>query len=140
MSDSAPTGTRAVFTISRLSYLTVLVTVLLAVMMMGVSVPGFAWMLVLPLLQIWWIHRVKTVADEDGLTAVHLFGSQRAGWDEIDGLRFPKWSTVRAVRPDGSTIRLPSVTFADLPTLSAISGGRVPDPFAAERQARLAAD
>ncbi|MEZ5209698.1 MULTISPECIES: PH domain-containing protein [unclassified Gordonia (in: high G+C Gram-positive bacteria)] len=129
----------ATFAISRLAYLTILVTILLAIMMMGVSVAGFGWMLALPVLQIWWIHRIKTVADRDGLTAVHTVGTSRLEWSEIDGLRFPKWGAARAVRPDGSAVRLPAVTFDDLPVLSKISGGALPDPFAAEREARLAA-
>lgn len=144
MSDAASTRPgqapeTVTFVISRLAYLTVPVTILLAVMMMGVSVAGFAWMLVLPVVQVWWIHRIRTVADPAGLTAVHTFGTTRLAWSDLNGLRFPKWGAVRAVRPDGSSVRLPAVSFDDLPALSAISGGAVPDPFAAEREARLAA-
>ena len=126
--------------ISRLAYLTVLVTLIVVVMMMGVSITWFGWTLILPILQIWWIHRVRTVADADGLTAVDTFGSTPLSWDEVAGLRFPKWSAARAVRTDGTAVRLRAVTFADLPVLSAISDGRVPDPYAAEREARRAGD
>lgn len=143
MSEPAPTRAAqpesATFVISRLAYLTVLVTVIVAVMMMGVSITWFSWTLILPIVQIWWIHRVRTVADADGLTAVDTFGTTTLSWDEVAGLRFPKWSAVRAVRTDGTSVRLRAVAFADLPVLSAISGGRVPDPYAAAREAEAAA-
>ncbi|NLG46163.1 MAG: PH domain-containing protein [Gordonia sp.] len=119
--------------------MTVFMTLLVAVIFMGVSLPWFAWTIVVPIAQAWWIHRVRTVADTDGLTAVRMFGSTRLHWDEIDGLAFPKWRSVCAVRADGSKVRLPAVTFRELPRLSAASGGRVPDPYAAAREARLAA-
>ncbi len=138
---SAPTPASdapAVFFISRLAYLTVPMVILVVIMLMAVS-PWFAIAFVVPLALIWWIRRVRTVADDDGLTAVHLIGTTRLAWDDVAGLRFPKWSSVRAVRPDGGTVRLPAVTFRDLPRLADASGGRVPDPFAAEREARLAA-
>lgn len=135
-SASSPT---AEFRISRLSYLTVPMVALVVIMLMAVS-PWFAVLFVVPLALIWWIARVHTSADATGLTAVGLTGSTRLAWGDIAGLRFPKWSAVRAVRPDGGVVRLPGVTFRDLPRLSDASGGRVPDPFAAEREARLAAD
>lgn len=132
------------FKISGLAYLTVLVTVMLIVMMIGVSPAWWSWTVILPIVQIWWIARVRTEADENGLRAMHLFRTDSISWDEIAGLRFPKWTTTRAVRPDGTTVRLPAVTFADLPVISAVSGGRVPDPYAAaeraELEAQLAAD
>ena len=149
MSDSAasrlaPAPTTAMFKISGLAYLTVLVTVMLIVMMIGVSPAWWSWTVILPIVQVWWITRVRTEADENGLRAMHLFRTNAISWDEIAGLRFPKWTTTCAVRPDGTTVRLPAVTFADLPVISAVSGGRVPDPYAAaeraELEAQLAAD
>jgi len=37
---------------------------------------------------------------------------------------------------DGSEVTLPAVGFNDLRQLAAVSGGRLPDPFAAAAQAR----
>lgn len=128
----------ATFAISRLAYLTVLVTLIVVLMMIGISPAWFGWTVLVPIVQIWWIARVRTEADRNGLEAMRLFGSTRISWDDVAGLRFPKWSAVKAVRPDGGTVSLPAVTFADLPALSAISGGRVPDPYAAAREAALA--
>ena len=129
-----------VFTISKLAYFAVPVALLLVLMLMGISVPGFAWTIVVPLALIWWIRRLKTVVDEQGITAVGTFKTVRIPWHDVNGLRFPKWSPVCVVLNDDSSVRLPSVSFNDVPALAKASGGRVPDPFAAEREARLAAD
>ncbi|GAA4677263.1 hypothetical protein GCM10023197_36470 [Gordonia humi] len=125
------------FKLSRLAYAGVLVAVLLVVIMMGGSL-WFGFLAVVPVALAWWIHRLRTHVDSDGIVAVGTFGEQSASWDEIDGLRFPKWTSVRAVTTDGTEIRLPSVGFEDVPKLSLASGGRLPDPFAAEREARSA--
>ncbi|WP_448221528.1 PH domain-containing protein [Gordonia iterans] len=144
MSDAAADSTPAddresvTFGISRLAYLTVLSTILAVLVMMAVT-PWFGLLFLALIPQVWWIRRVRTVADADGLTAVRAFGEERVTWDRVDGLAFPRWRAVRAVLTDGAALTLPAVAFDDLPALSAVSGGRVPDPFAAEREARLAA-
>ncbi|MFT3661666.1 MAG: PH domain-containing protein [Gordonia sp. (in: high G+C Gram-positive bacteria)] len=137
-SGSGPDRPTVAFTISRLAYLTVLSTVLAVLVMMAVS-PWFGILFLTLIPQIWWIRRVRTEVDAAGITAVHSFGETRIPWDDVDGLGFPRWSAVRAVRKDGSLVRLPAVSFDDLPVLAEVSGGRVPDPFAAEYEARLAA-
>lgn len=128
-----------VFAISRLAYFAVPLVFLAAIVLMGISVPGFAWTLIIPVILAWWIHRLRTIVDEQGLTAVGTFHTTRIPWHDVAGLRFPKWKAVRVELTDGSSVRLPSISFNDLPLLAAASGGRVPDPFAAEREARLAA-
>ncbi|MFT4087592.1 MAG: PH domain-containing protein [Gordonia sp. (in: high G+C Gram-positive bacteria)] len=138
MPDPAPARSVS-FGVSRLSYLTAPVTLLLNLMLLGISVPWFLWTLIIPVFQVWWIAHRKTVVDGDGITAVGAFNSTRLGWDDVDGLRFGKWTAVRAVRPDGSAVALPGVMFGDLPKLSAASGGRIPDPYAAAREAEAAA-
>lgn len=127
------------FKISRLAYAVVLVSVLLVVIMMGGSL-WFGFLAVVPVGLAWWIHRLHTYADSDGIVAVGTFGEQSVSWDDVAGLRFPRWSSVRAVTVDGHDIRLPAVGFDDVPKLSAASGGRLPDPFAAEREARIATE
>jgi Bacterial PH domain len=76
------------------------------------------------------IVRLRTVADRDGVTARTLRGSRTVRWDDIDGLRFARGAWARARLGDGSELRLPAVTFATLPLLTAASGGRVPNPYA----------
>ena len=75
------------------------------------------------------IVRLRTVADRDTVTARTLLGSKTVRWEEIDGLRFAKGSWARAQLNDGGELRLPAVTFATLPLLTEVSGGRVPNPY-----------
>lgn len=89
----------------------------------------FAVLLVIPMVASVLIMRLRTVADRDTVTARNLWGSQTVAWDDIEGLRFSKANWARATRRDGSDLRLPAVTFASLPQLTAASGGRVPNPY-----------
>ncbi|BBY16778.1 PH domain-containing protein [Mycolicibacterium litorale] len=90
----------------------------------------FAPLLVIPVLASLLVMRLRTVADRDTVTARTLLGSQTVAWDDIEGLKFSKANWARATRSDGSELRLPAVTFATLPQLTAASGGRVPNPYA----------
>ncbi|MCV7176439.1 PH domain-containing protein [Mycolicibacterium sphagni] len=85
--------------------------------------------LVLPVLASAAIVRLRTVADQDTVTARTLLSSRTVGWDEVDGLRFERSSWARAQLRDGSDMLLPAVTFAMLPLLAEASGGRVPNPY-----------
>ncbi len=125
------------FKISRLAYAAVPVTIFIVLIMMGGSM-WFAFGAVVPFALAWWIHHLRTHVDSDGIVAVGTLRTTTLSWDEVDGLRFPKWGSVRAVTTDGREVRLPAVGFADMPVLSVLSDGRVPDPFAAEREARRA--
>lgn len=89
----------------------------------------FTPLLVIPVLASLLIMRLRTVADRDTVTARTLLGSETVSWDEIEGLRFSKANWARAARRDGTEMRLPAVTFATLPQLTAASGGRVPNPY-----------
>lgn len=92
--------------------------------------PGwFTFFLVIPVLLSLVIMRYRTTADLEKVTARTLLGSQTVGWDDIDGLRFDRRAWARARRRDGSELSLPAVTFATLPMLTAVSGGRVPNPY-----------
>lgn len=102
---------------------------------LGLLVPVLTWpvtapLLVLPIMLSALIVRLRTVADETGVTVRTLLGSRAARWDEIDGLRFSKSSWARAQLKDGGELRLPAVTFATLPLLTEASAGRVPNPYA----------
>ncbi|GBG36439.1 low molecular weight protein antigen 6 [Mycobacterium montefiorense] len=97
-------------------------------------IPVLAWplstpLLALPVLLSALIIRLRTVADDKGVTVRNLLGSQTAGWDDIDGLRFHRGSWGRAKLKSGAELRLPAVTFATLPQLTAVSSGRVPNPY-----------
>lgn len=90
----------------------------------------FAPLLVIPIALSAAVIRYRTVADADNVTARSLLGSETVPWDDIEGLRFDRASWAIAHRTDGSDVRLPAVTFATLPLLAEVSGGRVPNPYA----------
>ena len=103
-------------------------------MTLGLLIPVLLWppslaLLILPVLLSALIIRLRTVADDQGVTVRTLFGSQKVGWDEIDGLRFHRGSWGRARLKSGAELRLPAVTFSTLPELTEASAGRVPNPY-----------
>jgi Bacterial PH domain len=92
--------------------------------------PWTAPILLVPALLSAAIFRWRTVADRDTVTARMLLGSTTVDWDDIEGLKFEKAAWARAQLRDGGELRLPAVTFATLPLLAEVSGGRVPNPYA----------
>jgi hypothetical protein len=101
---------------------------------LGLLIPVLAFpistpLLLIPVLLSALIIRLRTVADSRGVTVRNLLGSQTVAWDDIDGLRFHRGSWARAKLKSGSELRLPAVTFATLPELTAVSAGRVPNPY-----------
>jgi hypothetical protein len=84
----------------------------------------------IPLLVSVAVERLRTVADDDGVTARGLISSTTLPWAEVEGLRFTRSAWARACRAGGDEVMLPAVTFATLPRLTAASGGRVPNPYA----------
>lgn len=101
---------------------------LLAVILAGP--PWVALLLVIPIMLSVAVVRYRTVADAKTVTARSLLGSETVAWDDIDGLRFHRSSWASAQLQNGQELRLPAVTFATLPQLAEISGGRVPNPYA----------
>ena len=101
---------------------------------LGLLIPVLAWpvcapLLIIPVVLSALIIRLRTVADERGVTVRTLFGSRTVRWDEIEGLRFSRGSWARARLKSGAELRLPAVTFATLPQLTEASAGRVPNPY-----------
>jgi hypothetical protein len=102
---------------------------------LGLLVPVLTWPAAAPLLAIpavlsALIIRLRTLADEDGVTIRTPLGHRAVRWDEIDGLLFGG-SWARAQLKSGGQLRLPAVTFAALPLLTDASAGWVPNPYAA---------
>ncbi|MDT5371126.1 MAG: hypothetical protein QOC62_5557 [Mycobacterium sp.] len=93
------------------------------------AVPWTAPLLVIPVIASAMIVRLRTVADAQTVTARTLLGSRTVDWADIKGLRFVKGSWARAELTSGTALRLPAVTFASLPRLTEVSGGRVPNPY-----------
>jgi hypothetical protein len=101
---------------------------------LGLLIPVLAWplsapLLVIPVVLSAMIVRLRTVADNQGVTVRKLWGSRTVRWEDIDGLRFHRGSWGRARLKSGAELRLPAVTFATLPELAAASAGRVPNPY-----------
>src|SRR5271165_5657982 len=99
---------------------------------LGLLIPVLTWpltapLLIIPVLLSALIIRLRTQADDHGVTVRTLLGSQSVRWDEIDGLRFRRSSWARAQLKSGRELRLPAVTFATLPLLTGASAGRVPN-------------
>ncbi len=128
--SDAGRDTQHTFRISRVAYFAVPMTFVVTVILAGASLAWLGWTLVIPVLLGWWIWRLRTIVTDDGIEAVGTFGRREIGWEEIDGLQFARWGAVRAVLINDTKVRLPAITFRDLPQLSAASGGRIPDPYA----------
>ncbi|WP_242455927.1 PH domain-containing protein [Mycolicibacterium sp. P1-18] len=90
----------------------------------------FTVLLILPVVASLAIARYRTTADRDTVTARTLIGSRTVSWEDVDGLRFDRSAWASAHLKDGSDVRLPAVTFATLPELTAATDGRVPNPYA----------
>jgi hypothetical protein len=104
-----------------------LIVGMLAVILAGP--PWVALILLIPITLSVAIVRYRTIADTKTVTARTLLSSETVGWDDIDGLRFSRSSWATAHLKDGRELRLPAVTFATLPQLTEVSGGRVPNPY-----------
>ena len=98
-----------------------------------VLIPAFGnWalaLLLIPALVSVAIVRLRTVADQDAVTARSLLSTRTVPWSQIEGLRFTRGGWARACRTDTGDVLLPAVTFATLPVLTAASGGKVPNPY-----------
>jgi hypothetical protein len=142
VSETESTELPAVFRITPVAYFAAFMMGVTSLALAGASLRYLGWTLVVPILLALWIHRLRTIVTEDGVTAVSLRGRRSATWDQIAGLQFPKWGAVRAIRTDKSKLVLPAITFRDLPRLSAASRGRIPDPYAIDspEQERIAAE
>ncbi|WP_422749745.1 PH domain-containing protein [Mycobacterium sp. WMMD1722] len=89
----------------------------------------FLPLLVIPVIAAVAVARYRTVADGAGVTARTLLSSRTLAWSDMDGLRFGRGAWAKARCKDGTETTLPAVTFNTLPELTAVSGGRVPNPY-----------
>lgn len=118
-----------VIKISPMAHLAVLLLAFALFSVVLASPPWAALLLLIPAGLSVAIARYRTTADRETVTARTLTGSQTIRWDDIDGLRFGRRMWAMARRHDGSEVMLPAVTFNTLPSLTAVSGGRVPNPY-----------
>jgi len=119
-----------VIRISPMAHLAVAVVTLGLLTVILTNPPLFGVLLLIPIGLSLAIIRFQTKADRNTVTARSLLGSQTVPWSDIEGLRFERGRWAVAQRTTGEDLRLPAVTFATLPLLAEVSGGRVPNPYA----------
>ena len=117
-------------------------TALLAAGLIAICVTPVAWvapglqaLYVLPLAYAYWVIRNRTTVTDDTIVARGLFGSTTLAWSEVKSIRLVQKGWLKAVKTDDTEVTLPAVRLMHLPALSLVSGGRVPDPSAAEEPA-----
>ncbi|MEV0245831.1 PH domain-containing protein [Nocardia sp. NPDC050712] len=98
---------------------------------------GLWWLLLLPFGVAWWIERTQTRVSEAGLDLRTVRGSRHIDWAELKGVSVPKRGYVRAHLSDDSQVKLPAVGYDRLRDLIEASQGRIPDLFAAARDAEV---
>ncbi|MGI9125101.1 MAG: PH domain-containing protein [Mycobacterium sp.] len=126
-------GSDASRTIIRISPLAHFASAFLAMALLTVGpafgLAGMAALMVVPVLISVAVERFRTTADQDNVTARTMLKSRTMPWSAIEGLKFTRGRWARACRGPAGDVVLPAVTFSTLPTLTAASGGKVPNPY-----------
>ena len=110
---------------------------------LGLLIPVLAWppsapLLVIPVVLSTMIIRLRTVADDRGVTVRTLLGSQTVPWDDIDGLRFHRGSWARARLKSGAEAAIARGHFRDAAAAdrSQLGTSAQPVPVADRREFR----
>lgn len=91
---------------------------------------ALGWLLLIPLFGFYWVARVRTIVDEDGVIARAPFATTTVPWSKVAGIRFRNRKWARLVLTDGKEVALPNVGFKQIRLVAAASGGRIPDLYA----------
>src|SRR3954468_22174518 len=98
------------------------------------AAPWTPILLLLPLAVAVWVLRAGVDIDDDGLTVRSLAGQRRGagagggrGW-EVAGIRVGRRGDLWLVTTRTTELRLPVMRARDLPSLAALSGGRIDVP------------
>ncbi|NGX08908.1 PH domain-containing protein [Mycobacteroides franklinii] len=118
-------------TVIRTSPMAHFVTGFLALGMLSfvLALPILAPVLLIPIALSYAIARYRTAVDTESAQVRTLTSTRTVPWSDIEGLSFDRHAWAQANLTDGTTMRLPGVTFSTLPILSAASNGRVPNPY-----------
>ena len=92
------------------------------------TVPGMLALYAIPVALLYWVLRVRTTATPEGLTVRTLFGRGEVSWSDLKGVTVTNKGKVYAVTTAGAEMLLPTVRSNNIPALSLISDGRLPDP------------
>jgi hypothetical protein len=92
------------------------------------AAPWTPILLLLPLAVAVWVLRAGVDIDDDGLTVRSLAGQRRVPWSEVAGIRVGRRGDLWLVTMRTTELRLPVMRARDLPSLAALSGGRIDVP------------
>ncbi|MEV4643989.1 PH domain-containing protein [Saccharopolyspora sp. NPDC049357] len=118
------------FRVPRVSLLAVLAVAACAVPLATTSGPVGPLVFLIPLALLWAVLRPGTSVDAERIKTRTLVGGRTLRWESLKGLAITKQSKVRASTTDGAEVTLPTVRPRDLPAISLVSRGHLPDPTA----------
>ncbi|MGM1060481.1 PH domain-containing protein [Saccharothrix sp. Mg75] len=96
------------------------------------AAPGLQAIYLLPAAFAVWVVRNRTTVDGERIVARSTFGERVVPWSGVKAVKVVERGWLSAVLTDGSLVRLPAVRAGHLPALALVSGGRLPNPAAAE--------
>jgi Bacterial PH domain len=102
------------------------VLLLVCVIPLATASPWALVALLLPVAAAAWVFRVGVDIDDAGITARSVVGSRTVGWSDLAGIRVGRRGELWLVTTGGTEVALPVVRARDLPRLSELSGGRIP--------------
>ncbi|MER7010105.1 PH domain-containing protein [Saccharopolyspora sp. NPDC000359] len=120
------------FRITPVSLLAVVAILVCATPLAWAASPWGLLVYLLPLGLAWWILRTRTTVTPQQVAVRTALGGGRFDWDEVASLRLDENRWLKAVLTSGKEITLPAVRVRDLPRLSVMSGGRLPNPESQE--------
>ena len=134
--DAQATHAQAkVFTPARDHILGIIFLSAIALLSIGWAPKYLGWLLIIPILGIWWVLKSRTRVSEKGIAISYAFkGSKTIPWEEFSGIGFQR-ARAFARTKSGKQHSLPGITFNSLPELSKASRGRIPDALTAGREA-----
>ncbi|MDA3628303.1 PH domain-containing protein [Saccharopolyspora oryzae] len=120
------------FRITPVSQLAVLAILVCATPLAWAAYPWGLLVYLIPLGLSWWIVRTRTTVSPERVAVRTALSGDRFDWDEVVSLHLDEKRWLKAVLTSGKEITLPAVRVRDLPRLSVMSGGRLPNPESQE--------
>ena len=107
----------------------------IVLLMVGWAPQYLVWLLIIPVLAVWWVLKARTRVSEEGIAITYAFrGNKSIAWKDLAGIGFRK-AHAFARTQSGEEFKLPGVTFNSLPRLEGASRGRIPDALTAGQEA-----
>lgn len=122
---------RSLFRVNPMSYLVIGIFLPAILWPLATYPLALGWLILLPIGFAWWVARTRTRITEDGVQLSTWRSRTEVPWDEVRGVMFPGRGFARLVTTDDRSLAMGGVSFHDLPRLSAVSRGRIRDPYSA---------